>query len=75
MIYDYSFNHLNLNKLSCEVYSFNSHVVSMHEKLGATIEGTFKEHVFRKGEYQDVIRMSILKKKYLELKKKGLYDL
>lgn len=73
-IYKYSFEHLNLNKLSCEVYAFNEKVVKAHEKMGSKIEGLLRQHVYRHGKYQDVYVMSILRDEYFELKSQGFYD-
>ena len=73
-IYKYSFEHLNLNKLSCEVYVFNEKAVKLYEKMGSKVEGLLRQHVYRHGKYQDVYVMSILKDEYFELKSKGFYD-
>jgi len=75
LVYDYVFNHLNLNKLYCEVFTDNEKVVNMHLKFGNIIEGTFKQHVYRFGEYKDVVRMCILRDTYYEFLKKGIYEL
>ena len=66
LIYDYCFNHLNLNKLSCEVFADNVSVVEMHKKVGNKVEGTLRQHVYRFGKYQDIVRLSILKEEWLE---------
>ncbi|MBD1221296.1 UDP-4-amino-4,6-dideoxy-N-acetyl-beta-L-altrosamine N-acetyltransferase [Virgibacillus halodenitrificans] len=63
-IYDYAFNNLNLNKLWCEVLEFNEKVVQMHEKFGSKIEGKFKEHIYKNGEYHNIIRMAILNEEW-----------
>lgn len=73
MIYTYVFEHLNLNKLCCEVYAFNDKVVSTHEKMGSKIEGILRKHIFRHGEYQDIVVMGILREDYLALKAQGSY--
>lgn len=63
-VYEYVFYSLKMNKLWCEVLEFNSKVVSLHQKFGSEVEGTLREHIFKNGEYFDVIRMSITKRKW-----------
>lgn len=70
----YCFETLNLHKVYREVLSINKKAIQLYEKMGCKIEGMLRQHVYRHGEYQDVIIMSILKDEYLELKKKGYYD-
>lgn len=74
MVYRYVFEHLNMNKLMCEVYSDNVNVVEMHKKFGSKIEGILKQHIYRDGNYKDVTIMSILREDYLLNKQNGLYD-
>jgi UDP-4-amino-4,6-dideoxy-N-acetyl-beta-L-altrosamine N-acetyltransferase len=57
---EYSFNVLNLHKLSCEVLSFNAPVIGLHRKFGFMIEGTFREHHVVDGRFVDVVRLAIL---------------
>jgi UDP-4-amino-4,6-dideoxy-N-acetyl-beta-L-altrosamine N-acetyltransferase len=73
-IYDYVLNELNLNKLWCEVFEFNDKVISIHEKFGSKIEGKFIDHIYKNGEYHNVIRMAILKSDWVRLKESQQYD-
>lgn len=44
---EYAFEKLDLHKLNCEVLSFNSPVIKMHQKFGFSVEGIMREqHVF-----------------------------
>jgi RimJ/RimL family protein N-acetyltransferase len=61
LIYDYCFNHLNLNKLSCEVFANNTNVVELHKKAGNKVEGILRQHIYRFGKYHDIVRMSMLR--------------
>lgn len=63
-IYDYVFYELCLNKIWCEVLSFNKKVVELHEKYGSEVEGVFKQHILKNGRFYDVIRMAITKEKW-----------
>lgn len=73
-IYDYVFEDLGLNKLCCEVFIFNEKVISIHEKFGSEIEGTLKQHIFKNGEFHDVVTMAITKDKWLKIKSDYEYD-
>lgn len=63
-IYDYCFTFLNLNKLYCEVFEFNTKVIDSHKKMGSCVEGILRQHVFKNGKYQNVVVMSILLDEY-----------
>lgn len=75
MIYTYVFEHLNMNKLECEVYSDNVNVIELHKKMGSRVEGELVNHVYREGRYKNVTRMAILYDEYIGLKNSGLYEL
>ena len=62
----YVFDTLGLNKLWCEVFAFNDRVVALHEKFGSKVEGVARQHVFKNGEFHDVVRMGILKSEWAE---------
>lgn len=60
-VHFYVFETLGLNKLSCEVFTFNDLVIKIHEKYGSKIEGTRRQHVEKNGNYHDIVEMAILK--------------
>lgn len=67
-IYEYVFNELRMNKLWCEVFSSNDRVIEIHKRFGSEVEGVFQEHIFKNGEFHDVVRMAITKKKWERIK-------
>lgn len=69
----YVFEILNLNKLTCEVFEFNDRVVKIHEKYGSRIEGNLKNHIYKNGEYYNVVIMGILKSEWEQIK--GKFDI
>jgi len=71
-IYDYVFYELELNKLCCEVFTFNEKVISMHEKYGSEIEGTLKQHIQKNGMFYDIVKMGITRDKWELIK--GNYE-
>lgn len=68
-VIDYVFNTLNLNKLRCEVFSFNDKVIKMHEKFGFRREAYYRQHCFKNGEFLDVVGLALLKQDWLISKK------
>ena len=58
MMLDYGINFLNLRKISLDVAKYNSDAISLYEKNGFLVEGVFKDDIFIKGKYIDVIRMA-----------------
>ena len=67
-VLSYVFAELNLNKLNCEVFSFNDKVISMHEKFGFRREGYYRQHVLKNGKYLDVVALALLKTEWNQLK-------
>ena len=60
-IYAYVFDKLGMNKICCEVFSSNHRVVTLHERFGAKVEGILRQHIWKNGEFLDVVQMAILK--------------
>lgn len=67
-IYDYVFNTLKLNKLSCEVFKTNEKVISIHQKFGSRVEGEFRDHIKKNGFFYDVVSMGILDRDWQSIK-------
>lgn len=61
-IQDYVFEKLGLHKLCGEIMADNTLVVKWHQLLGATLEGKRKQHIFKNGQFHDVIVSGLLKK-------------
>lgn len=62
---NYAFEELLLEKLNCEVLSFNYPVVSLHRKFGFKIEGIFKHHYLKGDQYSDIYRLAIFKRDWI----------
>lgn len=76
LVLSYVFETLQLNKLRCEVFTFNEKVIQMHEKFGFRREAYFRQHVFKDGAYKDVVGLALLKQEWEVLKetvKKSVY--
>lgn len=52
---DYAFLTLKIRKLCCEVFTFNTGVIRLHEKFGFAHEGKFIEHYSKSGKYEDIV--------------------
>lgn len=64
----YVFETLELNKLRCEVFTFNDNVIKMHEKFGFRREAYYREHCYKNGRFQDVVGLAITKTEWKFLK-------
>jgi UDP-4-amino-4,6-dideoxy-N-acetyl-beta-L-altrosamine N-acetyltransferase len=60
----YVFDTLKLNKLRCEVFTFNEKVISLHEKFGFRREAYYRQHCFKNNEYRDVVGLALLKSEW-----------
>jgi hypothetical protein len=67
-LYKFVFETLGLNKLWCEVFSFNDKVIILHKLYGSEKEAIFKDHIYKNGEFHDVVRLAILKNKWFKIK-------
>jgi len=68
LILQHCFETLNLNRLYLRVYENNPRAIRAYEKAGLTIEGRLRHSHYDKGEYVDVILMSILRSEWQEKK-------
>jgi diamine N-acetyltransferase len=71
LILEYSFEHLNLHKLCCEVIEDNTNVIGLHEKFGFKNDGLMRDHAFKNGKYVNVVSMSLLDSEYMHEKNHG----
>ena len=65
LILRYVFDHMNLNRLQCEVFGENEAVIALHRKFGFQQEGLFREYVFKDGRYRSVAYLALLRQEYL----------
>jgi len=63
LLIDYFFNHMNMHKLYCDTFSDNIPAIKLYEKIGFVQTGLFKEHIYRKGKYEDLIYFELTKGK------------
>ncbi len=69
-LYNFGFDTLGLNKICCEVFSFNKLGVKLHQRCGSKVEGHFRKHIFKGETFHDIVCMGILKEDWEEFKKK-----
>lgn len=63
LVIDYVFSTLNLNKIWLYVLDDNEAAKKMYHNLGFVVEGKLVQHFFKNGRYQDLLIMSIFRKK------------
>ncbi|MCD4741193.1 MAG: GNAT family N-acetyltransferase [Desulfobacteraceae bacterium] len=59
LFYSYLFNELNLHKVYSSVITSNTISLEAHKKIGFTIDGERKEHIWQDGQYKDVYLISL----------------
>ena len=57
----YTFESLNLRKISLDVLVENKTAIALYEKIGFIKEGIRKKHVFYDGKYWDILLMALTK--------------
>lgn len=60
----HGFETLNLHRLFLRVYSTNVRAVRSYEKAGFLLEGRLREAVYKRGRYDDVLIMSVLRSEW-----------
>jgi len=61
-IINHGFNKLNLHKLYCYSIPTNLIALNLYSKLGFTIEGVLKDHIYINEKYSDYIILGLVKK-------------
>jgi len=61
MIINYAFNEIGLNKIYTFNWSKNKKIINLNQKLGFKIDGILRSDIFFKGEFRDMLVMSLLK--------------
>ena len=67
----HGFEMLNLNRILLRVYADNPRAIRSYQKAGFVQEGTLREAVFKRGKYEDVHLMSVLRREWLARKKEN----
>lgn len=70
---DYVFDVLQLNRIYGLVMGNNQYLVRLLQMCGFNKEGVFKQHIFKNGEYYDVISVGLTKDEWSEKKQKIQY--
>lgn len=63
-IINYCFEVLNLRKMNLGVIEDNVNAVNLYKKLGFTIEGIYKDHIFEDPRYLNSLRMALFNSRY-----------
>ncbi|MBE5953800.1 MAG: UDP-4-amino-4,6-dideoxy-N-acetyl-beta-L-altrosamine N-acetyltransferase [Lachnospiraceae bacterium] len=74
-LYRYSFEILKANKVCEEVFEANKGVNRILDMCGSKREGVLRNHVYKNGEYYNVIVRGILKEEWTEIEKKHIFDI
>jgi RimJ/RimL family protein N-acetyltransferase len=64
LILRFAFLELNLNRVSLDVFEYNTRGVRAYEKAGFKLEGRERESIFRDGKWWDTLFMGVLKKEW-----------
>ena len=64
---DYIFNTLNLRKVCSDVIAYNERSLQYSLHCGYQPEGTRRKHVFKNGEYHDLIELGLFREEWLPI--------
>ena len=64
MVVRHGFSTLNLNRISLNVYDFNTRAIRVYEKAGFKREGVLRKALYVEGAYRDILIMGILREEW-----------
>lgn len=66
VVLEYAFEYLGMHRVQCTAMATNKKVVQLYDSIGFRREGVWREYVFKKGRYVDVVFFSMLQDEYRE---------
>lgn len=66
LFYAYLFNEINLHKVYSEVLTYNEIAMKTYLKIGFTIDGLLKEHMYQNGKYEDLHMVSLTSENFFK---------
>jgi RimJ/RimL family protein N-acetyltransferase len=70
LMLQHGFENLNLHRIYLRVYESNPRAIRAYEKAGYVREGRMRQAIYKNGQYQDVLLMSVLRSEWDQLKDK-----
>jgi diamine N-acetyltransferase len=71
LMVQHAFETLNLNRVFLQVHANNKRAIRAYEKCGFVQEGALRQAVYKHGQYQDMLVMSILRSEWEASKQEG----
>jgi len=68
LVMSHVFDEQLLNKLCCEVFLANEAVWQMHMRFGFQREALYRQHIFKDGQFHDVVALAILRDDWLAIR-------
>ncbi len=59
LLLHYAFQSLNLRKICSQVIAYNDRSIAYSKKCGYKVEGVLKDHIFRGGQYWDLVQLAV----------------
>ena len=70
LLLNYAFNIQNMHKVYCESLAYNKKVLSIHSSFGFKNDGLKRHHIYKNGDWNDLIVMSVLKEEFSKAEEK-----
>jgi len=67
LLLHYAFNTLNLRRITSQAYAFNERSIAYSKKCGYTEEGVLRQHIFRDGEYCDLVCLAVFREDFMPI--------
>lgn len=62
----HAFDALNMHRVWLHALDYNEAVIKLHEKTGFSHEGCLRQHIYKNGQYYDVVTMGLLAETFQE---------
>lgn len=70
LLLNFIFLEMNMERVHLKVFSFNERAIKSYLKAGFKEEGRMREHLYRNGNYYDMVEMAILRQEFLDQARK-----
>lgn len=65
LLLHHAFQSMNLRKICSQAIAYNERSIAYSKKCGYKVEGVLRAHVFRRGEYWDLVNLAVFWEDFL----------
>ena len=67
ILVSFIFLEMNIQRVALTVFAYNERAIASYKKIGFLEEGRLRQHLFRSGQYHDVVQMAVLRDEFTKI--------